>query len=272
METGYTADLITKHAIDFIDRNKNRSFFLYLPHLAIHFPWQGPEDEGYRVKGKDYSDLSKLGRLESKDVSGKVKRMVESIDRSVGQIVSALENQNLTGKTLLFFTSDNGGYLNYTGGYHNISNNGPLRGQKGDVYEGGHRVPAIAWWPGQIEPGICNQTLMTFDLFPTFAELAGIVNPEKEYALDGISLKQLLLEQSSIETRSLFWRIRDQKAVRYKNWKLVQPGQQLYRLDNDLGEADNLANQRPEVVQLLLEKLTGWESLVEPGKHQGDSQ
>ena len=148
MEPGYTVDLIARHSVDFIKRHQEQPFFLYVAHLAIHFPWQGPDDPGYRVEGGNYHNLTKLGQLDGTDVSPKVNEMVEAVDGSVGAILEALREHGLESQTLVIFTSDNGGYLTYQGGYHNISENGPLRGQKGDVYEGGHRVPAIAWWAG----------------------------------------------------------------------------------------------------------------------------
>ncbi|NWG12055.1 MAG: sulfatase-like hydrolase/transferase, partial [Acidobacteria bacterium] len=265
MESGYTADLVTRHAVEFIDRNRTRPFFLYVAHLAIHFPWQGPEDEGYRVEGRSYHDLSKLGSLPGKDVGAKVRAMVENLDRNVGRIVEALERRGLARNTLLFFTSDNGGYLTYSGGYRNISSNGPLRGQKGEVYEGGHRVPAIAWWPGRIKSGVCNQTVMTFDLFPTFAELAGIARQGSQPRPDGLSLTRLLFDWKALEARTLFWRMRENRAVRQGPWKLVRMGAadpQLYNLEQDLGESRDLAAAQPQRVKALLDTLASWEKEV----------
>ena len=154
MEEGYTADLLTRHSIDFIEQNEDAPFFLYLPHLAIHFPWQGPNDPPHRRQGKDYWN-DKWGIIpDPENVAPHIKAMVESIDDSVGRIVAALERLQLTERTLVIFTSDNGGYLTYGSKYQNISSNGPLRNQKGSVYEGGHRVPAIFHWPGQIAPAV----------------------------------------------------------------------------------------------------------------------
>ena len=267
MESGYTADLLTRDAIDFIERHKARPFFVYVPHLAIHFPWQGPDDRnGYRVEGRDYNNLSKLGQLESKDVAAKVKEMVEAVDASTGRIVAALEKLGLERNTLVFFASDNGGYLTYEGGYHNISSNGLLRGQKTDVYEGGHRVPAIAWWPGRIEPGICDATTATFDLFPTFAEIAGADLPDAAPRLDGVSLTKLLFERKAPSARTLFWRMREKRAVRRGPWKLVRLGEdppELFNLDADIAESRNLASGQPGLVTELLSALSAWEADVD---------
>lgn len=260
-ESGYTADLVTRHGIEFIDRNQQRPFFLYLPHLAIHFPWQGPRDKAHRVEGRGYHDLSKLGPMESKDVSAKVREMVGAVDDSAGRIVKALDERNLSSNTMVLFTSDNGGYLTYQGGFHNISSNGPLRGQKTDVFEGGHRVPAIARWPGRIRPAVSDQTAMSFDLFPTFAELAG-VNGE---GVDGVSLKPLLLGNRPLPSRTLFWRMRGKKAVRQGDWKLVWNGPekaQLFNLRQDLGETTDRGDAEPDLRARLLRELAGWEAEV----------
>lgn len=267
MEVGYTAELITDHSIDFIERNKDRPFFLYMPHLAIHFPWQGPGDEGYRVEGRDYNNLTKLGYFEAdKDPSGKVKEMVEAVDRSVGRIVEAVKANGLAENTLIVFTSDNGGYLTYQGGYHNISSNGPLRGQKTEVYEGGIRVPAIAWWPGHIEPGVADDLAASFDLFPTFLKLAGL-NERSDLKLDGADLTARLLDGEPVPARTLFWRMRDRRAVRQGPWKLVALGAaapELYNLENDIGETTNVADEQPEIARGLIADLERWEADVTP--------
>ncbi len=263
-EEGYGVDLITQHSVEFIERHREEPFFLYVAHLAIHFPWQGPDDRGYRVEGGNYHNLTKLGELNSFDVSSQVTKMVEAVDGSVGAILAAVQEQGLDTNTLVFFTSDNGGYLTYQGGYHNISNNGPLRGQKTDVYEGGHRVPAIAWWPGRIQPGTIEALAATFDLFPTFWELADTGTDAP--AFDGTSLSPALFEGRQLAPRTLFWRMRSEAAVRRANWKLVQmpnKSPEVYDLTHDLGESENLAASRPDVVQELSEALAEWESAIE---------
>ena len=266
-EAGYGVDLITKHSVNFVERHRDEPFFLYVAHLAIHFPWQGPNDRGYRVEGGNYHNLSKLGELNSFDVSSKVTEMVEAVDGSVGAILAAVRENGLTENTLVFFTSDNGGYLTYQGGYHNISSNGPLRGQKGDVYEGGHRVPAIAWWPGRIRSGATDALAATFDLFPTIWELADIGSQTP--AFDGTSLAPVLFEGRQLAPRTLYWKMRAEAAVRQAQWKLVQmPGRpaELYDLANDLSESDDLAASRPQLVKDLSEALVRWERSIEAGR------
>ena len=261
-EDGYGVNLITQHSVDFIKRHRDEPFFLYVAHLAIHFPWQGPDDSAYRVEGGNYHNLSKLGELDGLDVSSNVNKMVEAIDSSVGSILETLRDQGLEQSTLVIFTSDNGGYLTYQGGYHNISENGPLRGQKTDVYEGGHRVPAIAWWPGTISPGVSHDLAATFDIMPTLLELAGVASP---YPLDGTSLASLLFERAPLASRTLFWRIRSEVAVRKGKWKLVQNGNnrpELYDLDEDLGESQDLSDVNPDTVHALEQELSAWTAAV----------
>ena len=262
-EEGYGVNLITQHSVDFIKRHRDVPFFLYVAHLAIHFPWQGPDDRAYRVEGGNYHNLSKLGELDSLDVSANVNKMVEAVDRSVGSILETLRDQGLAERTLVIFTSDNGGYLTYQGGYHNISENGPLRGQKTDVYEGGHRVPAITWWPGTISPGVSHDLAASFDIMPTLFELAGVASP---HALDGTSMASLLLDQEPLASRTLFWRIRSEAAVRKGKWKLVQNGNnrpELYDLDEDLGESQNLSDVHPDTVLALERELSAWTEAVQ---------
>ena len=266
MERGYSVDLITGHSVDFIKRHQSQPFLLYVAHLAIHFPWQGPDDPGYRVEGGNYHNLTKLGELEGTNVSSKVNEMVEAVDGSVGAILDAVRDHGLASKTLVMFTSDNGGYLTYQGGYHIISENGPLRGQKGDIYEGGHRVPAIAWWPGRIQPGVTDVLGASFDLFPTLAELAQVDTHEPAH--DGASLAPLLLEGRQPAPRTLFWRMRTKAGVRRDQWKLVRNANnslELYDLESDIGESVDLATERPEILEELSRALRSWEIEVGAG-------
>jgi len=163
---------------------------------------------------------------------------------------------------------DRNGNPDWWRGWKDISSNGLCRGQKGQLYEGGHRVPALFWWPGRIKPGsTIDETAMTMDLFPTCLELAGLELPPSDSrdALDGVSLAPLLLENKPLPERTLFWRMRGQKAVRRGPWKLVvQPDgkAELYSLADDLGETRNLAAKHAEVVDRLLDELARWEALV----------
>jgi arylsulfatase A-like enzyme len=274
-DEGYNTTLLTDYAVRFIAENRNRPFFLYVPHSAIHFPWMTPDDSGHRQPGKDYtrwrSDInpadSKLGP--HRNVGPVVERMIEELDKSIGRIVAELKRHGLDKNTFVFFTSDNGGYLHYSGLHRGeISSNGKLRGQKGHVFEGGHRVPAIAWWPGKIRLGLTtHETAMTMDLMPTYLDLAGLETPAagSSQALDGTSLKQLLFESQALPERTVFWRIRRQRAARSGHWKLVwleKESPMLFNLDEDIAETNDLAARRPEVVKELKDAYEKWENDV----------
>ena len=259
-EEGYTTDLITEHSIRFIERNRGNPFFLYVPHLAIHFPWQGPEDPPHREVGKEYHK-DKCGVIPDRsNVWPHTKAMIESLDKSVGEILDALKENGLSENTLVIFTSDNGGYIRYAGGFENISSNGPLRGQKTQVYEGGHRVPAIASWPGKIKAGISDEITHSTDWFPTFARLADIASEDLKF--DGQDLAPLLFEQQPLQARNLYWRIRGHWAVRSGPWKLVHTNgnTELYNLKNDIGEMNDLAGALPSLVKQLSEAWQTWEN------------
>ncbi len=277
-QKGYITEIITDNSINFITANKNKPFFLYVAHLAIHFPWQGPEDGNLetRGEGEDFTSnypgsQSKLSPHPPEKVPSTVIEMIETLDKSVGRIMESLKDQELDRNTLVFFTSDNGGYLNYNGDvWPDVGSNGPLRGQKAQVYEGGHRVPAIAWWPGHIPAlSVSGQTVMTFDLLPTFLELLEIKFPSPcgPNAIDGVSILPLLLEGESLAPRTLFWRMWDSgTAVRRGRWKLVIPGKdrkpELYDLEKDIGESNDLAFQYPKIISELEAELDNWEKDV----------
>lgn len=265
-EEGYATDLITDHSVRFIDAHRDRPFFLYVSYTAIHFPWMTPQEKAFHQPGEDNSGLRKLGRHQG-DLSAVVRQMIESMDSGVGRIMNAVGGLGPDRPTLVFFTSDNGGYLNYGSAASGISSNGPLRGQKGSLYEGGHRVPAIAWWPGRIQPGgLTPATALTMDVMPTCLELAGLAAAEtRAPSLDGVSLAPLLFEGRALPTRTLFWRHGKDYAARRGPWKLVigrgkKP--ELYNLEEDLGEARDLAGTHSKIVQELRSALAAWEKEV----------
>jgi len=267
MEEGYTTTLLTDHSVDFVEENKDRPFFLYLAHLAIHFPWQGPDDPPHRVEGKNYRK-DKWGIIpDEKNVRPHVEAMIQAVDKSVQRVMETLKKNGLAKNTLVVFMSDNGGYIHYSNRFENISSNGPLRGQKAQVYEGGHRVPCIAFWPGKIEGGkVTDQTAMTMDFFPTIAKLAGAPLPAGQ-KIDGVDVSSLLLKGSPIDDRAVFWRKGNAKAARKGPWKLVVHGEktELYNLTEDIGEKTNLSGERPQKVQELKQELAAWEKRVDLG-------
>ena len=245
-EEGYLTHLITRHALKFIDDHKDGPFCLYVPHGAVHSPIQAPGDPPGR--GPD-------GR-KSKPTRGRdqtVRLMFEAMDQGVGEILDALERHGIAERTLVLFFSDNGG-----AGH---CKNDPLRGGKGSVWEGGHRVPAIAWWPGKIKPGtVTDQLCISLDVMPTMLDLAGVDLP-KGHRLDGVSLAPLVLANKSLGQRQLFW---NGTAMRDGPWKLVtkatglKQGPALFSLAEDLAERNNLARMYPDRVKGMLAAIEAW--------------
>ncbi len=249
-QPGYVTHLVTKNAIDFIERNKARPFCLYVAHEAVHSPWQGPGDPPLRGPNK------KKGVKTDKKKA--LSAMLIEMDKSVGEILTTIENCGIADRTLVVFFSDNGP----AGG-----SAGPLRGRKGSNYEGGHRVPAIAWWPSRIQAGQQTDSLaISLDIMPTLLSIAGY-DDQAKLALDGADLSPVLFDSQSPGDRQLFW---NGRAIRDGKWKLVlgnkqQGAVELFDLSQDLGEKVNLASRHPERVDQLRKALDGWEQQVARG-------
>ena len=243
-EKGYSTDLVSDHGSEYIKRNKDKPFCLYLAHEAPHYPYQGRNDKADRSPGKP----KPIGGSR-KDKAGAYKEMIEAMDEGVGKIVETVKAQGLEKNTLIVFCSDNGAA--------GAGSNGPLRGRKGQVWEGGHRVPAIAYWPGKIKPGEENHDLyLSMDLFPTMTALAGAALP-KNLNLDGIPLPFATKEKPDAK-RIAFWKHHDNLALHSGQWKVVIPSKgqpQLFNLEDDLGEKNNLSKEHPELTTKLAEQL-----------------
>lgn len=215
----------TEEALGFIERNHERPFFLYIPHSMVHVPLWAGED----FKGTSGNKI--LGDC------------IEEIDWGVGQIRKKLEERGIAENTLVFFTSDNGPARGSAG---------PLRGRKGSTYEGGVRVPTVAWWPGTIPAGSdYADTATTMDILPTFATLAGAPVPAER--IDGFDISPMLrgdTERESPYSAFYFYRGYELRAVRSGRWKLHTDGT-LYDLEADIAESRDMAAEQPEVVERL---------------------
>ena len=241
-------ELYTKEAVEFIGRNKDKPFFLYFAHNAVHTPI---------YPGAAFAGKSQNGRFGD---------WVEEVDWSVGQVLDTLRAQGLDKDTIVVFTSDNGPWL--TKGADGGSA-GPLRGGKGSTWEGGVRVPTLAWWPGRIPAGSVNDAVAaTIDLLPAFLSLAGGTVPATP-VIDGRDITPILLGQSKESSREAHYYFGgyNLQAVRQGRWKLAvaaQPegnnikkgpktgdGLRLYDLDAEIGEQTDVAAQHPEVVAKL---------------------
>ena len=253
-EPGYTTHLITRHAIRFIEETKARPFCVYIAHEAVHGPYQGPGDPAQRGPAGGPKPARRRGA--KTDVKRAYREMMEEMDKGVGQVVATVNRLGLAENTLIFFFSDNG--ANPRG------SNGPLRGYKGSNWEGGHRVPAVARWPGHVPAGaVSHELTISIDLMPTILALAGASIPEG-HKLDGVNLLPVLLEGKSLGNRQLFF---NGKAMRDGPWKLVIGGRGakgvgLYNLDEDLGEQNNLAEKHPQRVGRMRAALQAWQQDV----------
>ncbi|MCH2581926.1 MAG: sulfatase-like hydrolase/transferase, partial [Planctomycetes bacterium] len=256
-EKGYSTHLITRHAVKFIEEHRDRPFCLYVPHEAPHTPFQGPGDPGFRVKGKVVPEKRSAAFKKRA-----YREMVQEMDKGVGEIVAALERLGLEKNTVVFFVSDNGAT--------SFGSNGSLRGNKGQLWEGGHRVPAIVRWPGRIAAGsACDDLSIGMDIFPTLLELAGVNAPEN-LRLDGRSLVPSLFGKKPPGQRKLYWSAGRQQAMRDGPWKYVrelkgQKAAALYNLSSDPREKNNLAGKDPERLASMQKDYAAWRKDVAAG-------
>ncbi len=271
----YAPDIIHKKALEFIEKNKERQFFLFYPNTIPHAELLLPEEKLAKFRGKFLPEKSYKG-TEPGDKRFRIggygtqpeshaafAAMVTLIDKQVGEVIAKLKELGLDKNTIVMFSSDNGPHLEGGGDPDYFNSNGPLKGYKRDLYEGGIRVPMIAWWPGKITPGSTTNHISAFwDVMPTFAELAGIAPPDN---IQGISfLPSLLGKEGQKEHDYLYWEFHEQggkQAVRMGKWKGVKlnastdslnQGQiELYDLSTDIGEENNLAAENPELVEKI---------------------
>jgi len=256
-EEGYTTDLITKYGVDFIKKNQDKPFFLYLPHEAPHSPFQRRVDKILREVGERGSV-----EVPADSIQGIYKEMVEVMDEGIGLIMKTLKETGLDKNTIVIFCSDNGAAK--------YGDNGVLHGFKASVYEGGHRVPAIAWYPEKFKAGAVNdQTVLTMDLLPTMLDFIG--TKPSGINVDGISIKNLLLAEEELPERDLFWKYGNGNAIRSGDWKLVnnmiggKESVELFNLSDDVSEKNDLSAQKPELVKQLKQKLESWQKEVTKG-------
>jgi arylsulfatase A-like enzyme len=255
---GYSTDIITAKSVDFIHRHKDKPFFLFISHQAVHNPNQTREDAPQGRAGDwKQNQISDINRP-------RYKQLVLNLDASVGTILATLRQTGLAESTLVFFFSDNGDVR-----MSPVERS--YRGGKFSQYESGHRVPAVAWWPGRIQADTKSDELLAgFDLFPTFIDIAGISEGAPEN-LDGKSAKVVLLENKSSPAagRDLFFGYEPKlgTALRRGNWKLiVKDGDlQLYNLAKDPKEETNVAAGNEETVKSMRDAIEGFKMTVVPG-------
>jgi arylsulfatase A-like enzyme len=253
---GYMTDLITERSVRFIEQSAGRPFFIDVSYNAGHWPYQRPDmPSTARDGGRHLGPFDEPTGTRADYVA-----MIERADQGIGKILDALDKAGLRKNTIVIFTNDNGGEW--------LSRNTPLFHNKGSVWEGGIRVPAIIRWPGRIRAGrVSGQVGITMDLTASILAATGTPIPP-EARLEGINLLPVLEGRAREIERTLFWRVtgaRTQQAVRSGEWKLLLDGGRalLFNLRTDIGERNNLIGQRPDLARRLRPLLTAWQEDVE---------
>lgn len=259
----YLTDRLTDEAIDFVRASGDRPFFLYLSHYAVHVPIEAKAEKVQRYRAK-----VRTGSAQNDPVYA---AMIESLDEGVGRLLNTLEEQKLMERTVIVFTSDNGGLSAPEWKGRPVTSNAPLREGKGHVYEGGIRVPFLVRWPG-ISPRSDQTPVCGIDIYPTFCRTAG-VNPGR---VDGLNLEPLICRRQALPRRDLYWHYphysnqlgKPAGAIRQGAFKLLEfyeDGKlELYNLDQDPGETNNLASAMPVKARELYAKLLRWRQSI-PG-------
>ncbi len=258
----YLTDRLALEAEKFLEQHKDKPFFLYLPHFAVHLPVQGKRPIIQKYRAKLHAGLMQT--------NAGYAAMIESLDDAVGAVRRKLDELRLTDHTLVIFASDNGGRVPTT-------SNLPLRVGKGSCYEGGTRVPLIVFWPGVTKPGtVCDTPVISMDLYPTVLEIAG-QKAAAQAVVDGVSLVPLLQGEGKLARDELFWHYPHYQhyqlggttpygAIRKGDFKLIEffdeMRVELYNLKDDIGEQHNLAAEMPAKVEEMRARLHAWRKEV----------
>lgn len=258
-EAGHATDLITEEAIRVIDEQHDQPFFLYIAYSVPHYPLDEPEKWTSAYDGIFLSPSRK-----------RYAASVTHMDAGIGKIMDALEKSGQRDNTLVLFISDNGGQFSwysdtqyhgkYAGIPHDVlGNNYPLKGWKGDLYEGGIRVPAVVNWPGHLEPGTVDVPIHVSDWLPTLMHITGSEQSLQHLIRDGRNIWPYLTGDSMVEKRTMYWKTGREFAVREGNWKLIVKSEsnktELYDLDHDFRETTDISKVNPDITSHMLELL-----------------
>jgi arylsulfatase A-like enzyme len=260
----YLDDNLTARAEEFIEENRDRPFFLYLPHFAVHLPYGGRKDLIAKYKSRPIPEKGQNNPVYA--------AMVESMDHAIGRLMQKLDETGLAENTLVIFTSDNGG-LRYEGTRKElVTSNEPLRAGKGHCYEGGIRVPFILRWPGRIPAGVTNDTpVITMDCYPTILEACGATRHGGKHDAEPL---QPLFHGGRLRRDALYWHYPHYSnqggvpcgGIREGDWKLIEFYEdsrvELFNLRDDIGERRNLVRREAKTAQRLRAKLEKWRRSV----------
>ncbi len=270
------ADLTTEPALEFIQQHQHEPFFVYLPHNLVHTPLKTKPALKSKYEKKAAALPPPPGRRFRPERDRQDRRvqdhavyaaMMEDLDANIGRLLDKLDELKLAQRTIVIFTSDNGGLSTSEG---SPTSNAPLRAGKGWLYEGGVRVPLIVRWPGVVEPGsTSDEPVTSTDFFPTILEMCGLAQ-HPEWHRDGVSIVPALNGSGPLESRSLYWHYPHYGnqggipggSIRDGDWKLIEFYEdnhvELFNLKDDLAESHDLARAEPDRARQLREKLDGW--------------
>lgn len=254
-EEGHATELFRREALRFIDENRARPFFLYLPFNAPHMA--STFDKAAVQETPEWLDKYK-GRKNAAYLA-----LISHLDDAVGSVMERLRRHGLENNTLVIFTSDNGGSRQEM--------NTPLRGGKATMWEGGLRVPMIAHWPGRIPRGLVStEFLSTAEFLPTFAAVGGAATP-KGVKLDGFNMLPVLEGKAKSRRTEFFWQRRNEKAARAGEWKWIESerGGGLFNLSTDIGEKNDLSREKPDVLARVKDRWAAWRKEMNESEPRG---
>ncbi len=272
----YTTELFKREALRFIRESRGQPWFLYLafnaPHSAASFPTPAAEAGGSTRPGKRPAAVgvqapekyAALYRDQVRDEKlARYYGAITCMDEAIGEVLALLREQGEAGNTLVVFLADNGG--------NRSTGNAPLRGGKGQLFEGGLRVPFIACWPGRLPAGrVCDDFLSALEIFPTLAKVAG-AKPDRKIPLDGFDMMPVLRGEQPSPRCELFWEWRNQQAARVDDWKWVASGREggLFDLRTDQGEQRDRADEQPDCQQQVQARFAAWRAAMEASEPRG---
>lgn len=275
----HCTNLFQREALRFIQQNRDRPFFLYVPFNAPHSASNLDPDirsapqapEKYKAMYPDLHEGTASRVRDGKPVrvaTPEARRLryvasVTCMDDAIGALLNELDKLGLAANTIVIFLSDNGG----GGG----SDNSPLRGGKAMMFEGGIRVPCLVRWPGHVQAGsVCDEFLTALEIFPTLVKAAGLPLPE-DVVLDGFDMADTLAGKASSPRREMFWQRQDDRAARVDRWKWVdsQKGSGLFDLSADIGEQHDLSAEKPGVLAMLKSRFADWQQAMAAAEPRG---
>jgi arylsulfatase A-like enzyme len=265
----YATDLFRREAIRFIEKHKEHPFFCYIPFNAPHGASNLQRPRPGVQAPLDYIHKH-YGEYDPKDANSRKARRIRYMaattymDEAIGQILQLLDEHNLTDNTLVIFLSDNGGS-------RSTADNGPLRGGKSYLFEGGIRVPCIVRWPGLVPRGTtCEEFLTSMEIFPMLCRAAGI-RPPRGVVLDGFDMTPVLAGKQKSPRKEMFWQRRGDKAARIGNWKWVKSsrGSGLFDLSKDIGEQKDLSKEKPNVLRMVKSHFASWKKRMADAEPRG---